>query len=124
MTLMDDLNKLLSPLGTRDNPAISCQDIAHCRGDVFSPGMPETLSPPVSYSVFLFSHFSLHSLFLSSSIMSVCFHYCMCYNTTGYYWIDPNEGSPKDAIKVYCKGAETCLTPNRKTSSEVRTPYN
>ena len=42
--------------------------------------------------------------------------------SSGKYWIDPNEGSAKDAIEVFCKGPETCLTPTK----EVRihhTPY-
>lgn len=41
---------------------------------------------------------------------------CVC---TGHYWIDPNEGSPKDAIRVFCKGQETCLTPRKQSNSQV-----
>lgn len=37
----------------------------------------------------------------------------------GKYWIDPNEGSSKDAIEVFCKGPETCLTATK----EVRLSY-
>ena len=29
----------------------------------------------------------------------------------GEYWIDPTEGSTKDAFKVYCNGPDTCLKP-------------
>ena len=36
--LMDKLSKLISPLGTQDNPAMSCQDIYKCNGDNFKPG--------------------------------------------------------------------------------------
>jgi len=69
--LLDKLSKLISPLGTRDNPAMSCQDIYNCNGDSFKPG---------------------------------------------FYWIDPNEGSPKDAIRVSCQGPETCITPVNENS--------
>lgn len=33
---------------------------------------------------------------------------------TGEYWIDPNEGSPRDAIQVYCnmEMGETCIPAN------------
>lgn len=68
---MDKVNALLSPLGTRENPAVSCQDIYTCRGDSFKPG---------------------------------------------FYWIDPNEGSPKDAVRAFCQGAETCITPKNENS--------
>ena len=36
--LTDKLSKLISPLGTQDNPAMSCQDIYKCNGDNFKPG--------------------------------------------------------------------------------------
>jgi len=70
--LFDKLSGLISPLGTQDNPATSCQDIYSCNGASFKPG---------------------------------------------YYYIDPNEGSPKDAIRVFCKGAETCLTPTEQVNT-------
>ncbi len=69
--LFDKLSGLISPLGTKENPATCCQDIYSCNAESFK---------------------------------------------AGYYWIDPNEGSPKDAIRVYCKGAETCLTPTNEVS--------
>ena len=39
-----------------------------------------------------------------------------CY-ALGHYWIDPNEGSNKDAIQVYCQGPETCVTPQSSTTA-------
>lgn len=36
---------------------------------------------------------------------------------TGYYWIDPNEGSPMDAMRVLCNFTNelsTCVFPSRK----------
>ena len=36
----------------------------------------------------------------------------------GYYWIDPNEGSSKDAVKVFCRGSETCLE-SKKSGNNV-----
>lgn len=37
--IAEDLERLLSPLGTRDNPAVSCIDISSCRGEQFTPGV-------------------------------------------------------------------------------------
>lgn len=38
LAIMKELNKFVSPLGTKDNPAVSCKDIANCQGDQFSAG--------------------------------------------------------------------------------------
>lgn len=37
---------------------------------------------------------------------------CYPHKLTGEYWIDPNQGSAKDAIKVYCnmETGETCIS--------------
>ena len=39
----------------------------------------------------------------------------------GEYWIDPNSGTPKDAILVYCDmdTKSTCITPKPTISDEV-----
>lgn len=36
---------------------------------------------------------------------------------TGEYWVDPNQGSVEDAIKVYCNmdTGETCISANPST---------
>ena len=39
--VIEELEKMMSPLGTRDNPAVSCLDIALCRGDHFTAGENE-----------------------------------------------------------------------------------
>ena len=42
----------------------------------------------------------------------------------GFYWIDPNQGCPDDAIRVYCnfeKEGETCVYPD-EDSSKVKYP--
>merc|ERR1719422_377431 len=41
--------------------------------------------------------------------------------TSGEYWIDPNSGTPKDAILVYCdmETKATCITPKPTISGEV-----
>ena len=43
-----------------------------------------------------------------------------CVPPSGFYWIDPNEGSPKDAVRAFCQGAETCITPKNE-NSKVKT---
>lgn len=48
---------------------------------------------------------------------STCLELWLCHPnyTSGFYYIDPNQGSPIDALLVYCNfsktGAETCLHP-------------
>lgn len=40
-----------------------------------------------------------------------------CGSVTGDYWIDPNQGSVRDALRVFCNftaGGETCLNPDKK----------
>lgn len=71
--LFDKFGGLLSPIGSKKNPATSCMDIYNCNGASFKPGK---------------------------------------------YWIDPNEGSSKDAIQVFCKGPETCITPVKEFTYE------
>lgn len=41
--------------------------------------------------------------------------------STGKYWIDPNEGDIRDAILVYCDAEKraTCILPNPSRSSEI-----
>jgi len=41
--------------------------------------------------------------------------------TSGEYWIDPNSGTPKDAILVYCdmETMATCITPKPTISGEI-----
>jgi len=36
---------------------------------------------------------------------------------SGQYWIDPNQGSPLDAIKVFCnmESGETCVSPSQSS---------
>ena len=100
--LLDKLSKLVSPLGTRDNPAMSCQDIYNCNGDSFKPGeqycqFTVTFCTPIPDSL------TLTQMFLPPNL------------PPGFYWIDPNEGSPKDAIRVSCQ-PETCITPVKDNS--------
>lgn len=40
---------------------------------------------------------------------------------SGEYWIDPNSGTPKDAILVYCdmENSATCITPKPSISDEI-----
>lgn len=42
-------------------------------------------------------------------------HYNLLFVAKGSYWVDPNQGSPLDAIKVFCnmETGETCINPTR-----------
>jgi len=42
--------------------------------------------------------------------------------TSGYYWIDPNEGPPDDAVKVYCDFplSATCIYPNKSKTGNKK----
>ena len=44
---------------------------------------------------------------------------CVILSRIGNYWIDPNEGSSKDAIEVFCKGPETCITPTKEVHMDI-----
>lgn len=39
---------------------------------------------------------------------------CFPQKTSGHYWIDPNQGSSRDAIRVFCDmdSGETCISAN------------
>ncbi|WP_395241557.1 hypothetical protein [Salmonella sp. s51933] len=53
-----------------------------------------------------------------------------CYpdKTDGYYWIDPNQGSPRDAMRVLCnftsEYASTCVFPSKKILNNHWDPKN
>ncbi|NBI05217.1 hypothetical protein D3Z37_20150, partial [Lachnospiraceae bacterium] len=68
-TISQKIENILSPEGTKTNPARMCRDLRMCH--------PEWKS--------------------------------------GSYWVDPNQGSPLDAIKVFCnmETGETCVNPTR-----------
>ncbi|TRY88617.1 hypothetical protein DNTS_028837, partial [Danionella cerebrum] len=40
---------------------------------------------------------------------------CNSDRKSGFYWVDPNQGSPLDAIEVFCnmETGETCVNPNQ-----------
>ena len=83
------------PDGTKDNPAMSCKDLKACYPDL-DDGTPS--SDDIS-----------NRRFLSLSL--------------GYYWIDPNEGCPFDAVHVYCDfsgGNRSCVNA---TNVRVRIPF-
>ncbi|XP_065906141.1 collagen alpha-1(II) chain-like [Dysidea avara] len=73
-TLLEKISSQQMSKGTRESPAMSCQDIYNCHGDSFK---------------------------------------------SGNYWIDPNEGSSKDAILVYCQGPETCVMPQQSAAEKI-----
>lgn len=42
---------------------------------------------------------------------------CLFFIHLGFYWIDPNDGIPDDAIRVHCDHFthSSCLYPHNKT---------
>ena len=50
----------------------------------------------------------------SSVLLYIIFNLCC----SGYYWIDPNQGSPGDAMRVLCnfttEHSTTCVFPTKK----------
>ena len=80
------LKKLNSkPVGTKENPAMSCRDVFSCQGTSFVAG--------------------------ACAVLCVMKHHMFLLLLVGEYWIDPTEGSPNDAVRVLCSGAETCIKP-------------
>ena len=61
----------------------------------------------------MISHLCVCNLVPPNNEACICPWYTvmMTHLYAGFFWIDPNEGSPKDAVKVFCQGAETCLKP-------------
>ena len=43
--LFDKLGSLLTPVGSKTNPAMSCMDIYNCNGADFKPGQSVRLDP-------------------------------------------------------------------------------
>lgn len=93
-TLRGHLQNLRSPDGSKANPAKTCQDIKQCypqkksgegpSGFRFLRPVPHLTTPTDPFNV----------------------------PVTGEYWIDPNQGSNKDAIRVFCdmETGETCIS--------------
>eukprot|EP00111_Clytia_hemisphaerica_P002234 TCONS_00006265-protein len=45
----------------------------------------------------------------------------------GFYWIDPNQGNPSDAMFVFCnftRGGETCVYPDDNAASDQDFSYD
>ena len=75
----------LDSLVTRDNPAMSCQDIYSCNGDSFKPGEQWLAT---TMSIIISSIYQTKSLTLTLTFPPNL--------SPGFYWIDPNDSSPKD----------------------------
>lgn len=53
--------------------------------------------------------------------------HCKHRLTDGFYWIDPNQGSPQDSIRVFCNftmGGSTCFNAKEKFDSIFHMPYS
>lgn len=100
-TLRGHLQNLRSPDGSKTNPAKTCQDIRQCY-----PQKKSGEGPSCLWRLFSAAQTVL-SPYLIKLIDPVS---CTC--DTGEYWIDPNQGSTKDAIRVFCnmENGETCIS--------------
>lgn len=48
------------------------------------------------------------------------FDFRHCFFVIGFYWIDPNQGNPEDAVFAYCDfldGGKTCVYPDEHSRS-------
>lgn len=90
-TLTQKVEKMRSPDGTQKSPARMCRDLRMCH--------PEWKSG------------AWISDFLKRREKHWFWTHLCCL--LGMYWVDPNRGSPLDAIKVHCnmETGETCIYP-------------
>ena len=98
-SLSFELEQLRRPPGTAERPGLVCKELHRSHphlpdGEVSSlpPEGGETWDPAPG---------------LSSPTGSAA----------GEYWIDPNQGCARDALRVFCNftaGGETCLYPDKK----------
>lgn len=96
--LSSQISSMKSPDGSRKHPARTCDDLKRCYPMKKSGQYMEKMMTLRVFFILLFFFFDCFPLF---------WH-------TGEFWVDPNQGSVEDAIKVYCNmdTGETCISAN------------
>lgn len=116
--LQEDLRLYVSPPdGTRKHPATTCLELWLCHPEYSSGQFKSTYSTDVLLNETAFLR-SLHwSHYIDNQAVPNVF--------AGMYYIDPNQGSPADALLVYCNfstvSKQTCLHPqdSQVTSQKI-----
>lgn len=81
------------PLGTRDDPGTTCHELRLIR-------------PHLNDGEYLMTVLLRFPLYISVRFTQLV--------SSGYFYMDPNQGCPCDALKVFCNftgGGATCIEP-------------
>ena len=95
-----ELEQLRRPPGTAERPGLVCSELHRNH-----PHLPDGEIPPLPHTAGG-EPWDQHQLMGPSP-----------GSAAGEYWIDPNQGCARDAIRVFCNftaGGETCLHPDKK----------
>ena len=98
----ESLERFRRPDGKKDAPARTCRDL-HVAHPELSSGATERLGV-------LCSKLSTRSIEIKMNSL-----------VAGEYWIDPNDGDPRDAILAHCdmEKRATCVIPQPDRSPEI-----
>lgn len=100
-SLSFELEQLRRPPGTAQRPGLVCSELHRNH-----PHLPDGEVPPLAGR--------------AGSRQSRPGSPTPSWSAAGEYWIDPNQGCARDALKVFCNftaGGETCLYPDKKSET-------
>lgn len=98
-SLSFEIEQLRRPPGTAERPGLVCKELHRSH-----PHLPDGEVPPLPRRA-------------GGRGIQPPAHPLPTGSAAGEYWIDPNQGCARDALRVFCNftaGGETCLYPDKK----------